>query len=154
MSVFQVHPMCAILMHAVVIWFESTVFGTQFIQFLDVLPCALVSIVSVVLPSHLKRKSYVSDIVEFDFIGMPCHHGGTGQPIGHSWSHVVHPISSRRVASDEYFVGIDKVVEDEAPDDDGEEFLEVIVPPHVPLVLAGPWNKPNYSLRQLIIVKV
>ena len=154
MRVFQVHPMSAFLVNAAVISLKSTVLSTQFIKLLDVGPCEVVSFIGAVLSSDLNRKCNVSNIVQLNLIGVSCHHGGACEPICHSGSHVVDAVSSCRISGDEYFVGVYEVVEDEAPDDDGKEFLEVVPPPHVPLVFAGSRDKPDHSLRKLIVVEV
>jgi hypothetical protein len=154
MCVFQAHPMSTFLMNAAVISLKSTVLSTQFMKFLNVCPREVVSFIGAVLSSDLNRKSEVSDIVQLNLIGMSCHHGCACEPICHSGSHVVDAVSSCRVSGDEYFVGIYEVVEEEAPDDNGKEFLEVVPPPHVPLVFAGSRNEPNYALRKLVVVEV
>ncbi len=94
------------LVNAIIFGFKASIFCLKLFHFLDVSSGMGVPLIGIIFAANLNREANVSDIVKLRVVRMSCHHGSPCKKVSHHWSQMINPITSCRVSSDKYLIGV------------------------------------------------
>lgn len=131
----------------------SVLFG-KLLNFFNINFRPICPVISMIFPTSLYWKCYVSEIVAISLIRMTSHHCSTSEKISHHWSHMVDSISSCTITGNKDFICVNHVHNAETLDNKGYKLRYVPFPPHVWGLFRRTRHKPYRSRWKVSVIKM